>query len=44
MPLENIALFFLVTVAAYGFTTAAMLVPAIYEFDVATGRTTAGEE
>jgi len=30
---------FLVTVAAYGFTTAAMLVPAIYEFDVATGRT-----
>jgi ABC-type transport system involved in multi-copper enzyme maturation permease subunit len=31
---------FLVTAAAYGFTTAAMLVPAIYEFDVATGRTT----
>jgi ABC-type transport system involved in multi-copper enzyme maturation permease subunit len=31
---------FLVTVAAYGFTIAAMLVPAIYEFDVATGRTT----
>lgn len=31
---------FLVTVAAYGFTTAAMLVPAICEFDVATGRTT----
>ena len=30
----------LVTAAAYGFTTAAMLVPAIYEFDVATGRTT----
>ena len=29
---------FLVTTAAYGFTTAAMLVPAIYEFDVATGR------
>ncbi|MBN1395623.1 MAG: hypothetical protein JW959_11415, partial [Pirellulales bacterium] len=29
--------------AAYGFTTAAMLVPAIYEFDVATGRTTADE-
>ena len=28
---------FLVTVAAYGFTTAAMLIPAIYEFDVATG-------
>jgi hypothetical protein len=34
---------FLVISAAYGFTTAAMLVPAIYEFDVATGRTTAGE-
>jgi ABC-type transport system involved in multi-copper enzyme maturation permease subunit len=33
----------LVTVAAYGFTTAAMLVPAIYEFDVATGRTTLDE-
>jgi ABC-type transport system involved in multi-copper enzyme maturation permease subunit len=31
---------FLVTVAAYGFATAAMLVPAIHEFDVATGRTT----
>ena len=26
--------------AAYGFTTAAMLIPAIYEFDVTTGRTT----
>jgi len=35
---------FLVTVAAYGFATAAMLIPAIYEFDVATGRTTIGEE
>ncbi len=34
---------FLVTTAAYGFTTAAMLVPAIYEFDVATGRTTIEE-
>jgi hypothetical protein len=34
---------FLVTAATYGFATAAMLVPAIYEFDVATGRTTAGE-
>ena len=31
---------FLVTIIAYGFTTAAMLIPAIYEFDVATGRTT----
>jgi hypothetical protein len=35
---------FLVVAAAYGFTTAAMLIPAIYEFDVATGRTTAEEE
>ena len=35
---------FLVTVAAYGFATAAMLIPAIYEFDVATGRTTPGED
>jgi len=34
---------FLVTAAAYGFATAAMLIPAICEFDVATGRTTAGE-
>jgi hypothetical protein len=28
-------------VAAYGFTTAAMLVPALSEFDVATGRASA---
>jgi len=35
---------FLVTVAAYGFTSAAMLVPAIYEFDVATGRTSLMED
>lgn len=34
---------FLVTGLTYGFATAAMLVPAIYEFDVATGRTTADE-
>ena len=34
---------FLVAVAAYGFTTAAMMVPAIYEFDVAAGRTTIEE-
>ena len=33
---------FLVTVATYGFATAAMLIPALYEFDVATGRTTRG--
>ncbi len=31
---------FLITVVTYAFATAAMLVPAIYEFDVATGRTT----
>lgn len=34
---------FLVTAATYGFAAAAMLVPAIYEFDVATGRTTVDE-
>ena len=31
---------FLLTVATYGFATMALLVPAIAEFDVATGRTT----
>jgi ABC-type Na+ efflux pump permease subunit len=36
---------FLVASATYGFTTAALLVPALYEFDVATGRTKlAGDE
>ncbi len=35
---------FLVTVATYGFAATAMLVPAIFEFDVATGRTVPGEE
>ncbi len=35
---------FLVTIVTYGFATAAMLVPAIFEFDVATGRTTPGDE
>jgi hypothetical protein len=35
---------FLLTVCTYGFATVAMLVPAIYVFDVATGRTTAREE
>jgi ABC-type Na+ efflux pump permease subunit len=34
---------FIVTLVTYGFTTAAMLVPAIYEFDIATGRTTVDE-
>jgi hypothetical protein len=35
---------FLLTVCTYGFATAAMLVPAIYVFDVATGRTTTHDE
>lgn len=35
---------FLVTSATYGFTTAAMLVPAFAEFDVARARTPAAEE
>ena len=36
---------FLVVAVAYGFATAAMLVPAIYEFDIAMGRTkSAGDE
>jgi len=35
---------FLVVAGTYGFFTAAMLVPAIYEFDVATGRTTVEEQ
>jgi hypothetical protein len=35
---------FMIASLAYGFATAAMLIPAIFEFDVATGRTTdAGE-
>ncbi len=38
----NLAVF-LAMVTAYGFTTASMLVPAICEFDVATGRTTLDE-
>lgn len=36
---------FLVTAATYGFTTAAMLIPALNEFDIAMGRTKmAGDE
>jgi len=34
----------LAVVGAYTFTTAALLMPAVFEFDVATGRTTSGEE
>jgi hypothetical protein len=35
---------FLVTMGVYGFTTAALLVPAVGEFDVAMGRTKGGAE
>ncbi len=41
---QNMLEAFLLTVAAYGFTTIALLVPDVYEFDVATGRATAGGE
>jgi len=41
--LESPLAVFLATTVAYGFTVAAMLIPAICEFDVATGRTTADE-
>jgi hypothetical protein len=35
---------FLIVAGAYGFTTAALLIPAIYEFDVAAGRSTTAAE
>ncbi len=35
---------FVVTCSAYGFTTAALLIPAIYEFDFAMGRTKGPED
>jgi len=35
---------FVSTAATYGFMTLAMLVPAVYEFDVAMGRTTGGDD
>jgi hypothetical protein len=35
---------FLVISGAYGFAVAAMLVPALGEFDIATGRTHGAEE
>ena len=38
--LGNYGAMFVVTALTYGFATAAMLVPAVSEFDVATGRTT----
>jgi hypothetical protein len=42
--LRDFGLAFLVTIATYGFATAALLIPAIDEFDVATGRTTTAEK
>jgi hypothetical protein len=41
--LERIHLAFVAIVGAYGFTIVAMLIPAVDEFDVATGRTTVDE-
>ena len=40
MLLAKYMLVFAVLVGAFGFTTAAMLIPAVSEFDLATGRTT----
>jgi hypothetical protein len=42
--LGNYGLAFVVSAGVYGFTTWAMLLPALSEFDVATGRTSAREE
>ncbi|MFO0869084.1 MAG: ABC transporter permease subunit [Pirellulales bacterium] len=43
--LQHYLTVFLVTAAVYGFTTAAMMVPAVAEFDIAMGRTKSpGEE
>jgi hypothetical protein len=42
--LGNYGTVFLLTVFTYGFATGAMLVPAIYVFDVEMGRTTVREE
>lgn len=41
---DHVAAAFFVTAATYGFTTAAMLVPALNEFDIASGRTRAAAE
>jgi len=41
---EHTLAVFLVTVGAYGFTTAALMIPAINEFDVEMGRTSGGEQ
>lgn len=42
--LDHMMAAFLVTVGTYGFTIAAMLMPAIGEFDIAMGRTKTAEE
>ena len=42
--IDQTHLVFVAVAGAYGFTTVAMLIPAIDEFDVATGRTTIGEQ
>jgi hypothetical protein len=39
---STLAMFFAI-VAAYGFTTVAMLIPAIFEFDIAAGKASADE-
>lgn len=42
--MQNNLAVFVVTTFVYGFTTAAMLVPALAEFDVSSGRTSSGDE
>jgi ABC-type Na+ efflux pump permease subunit len=42
--IDHVTVTFIVTVIIYGFTAAAMLVPALYEFDIAMGRTKMGGE
>lgn len=41
--MENNLSVFIVSACSYGFTTAAMLIPALYEFDFAMGRTSAAD-
>jgi len=41
---QKTLLAFWLTVGAYGFATLAILIPAVYEFEVATGRASAGGE
>jgi len=43
--LQHFPAVFLVSTLTYGFTTAAMMIPALYEFDIAMGRSkTDGDE